>query len=94
MEKDKVIKANAPEKIYIGIVPSDLGNYKYTTVGKDFPEAEEYTHTDAFIEKAVSYLNSELYDWVQTTNPNQRSFANVIPKRDFIEDFINYMKGE
>lgn len=41
-----------PEEIYIGIVPSDLGNYTYTTVGKDFPNAIEYIRTDAFIEKA------------------------------------------
>lgn len=39
-------------------------------------------------------LNSKLYDWVQTTNPNQRSYANTIMKQDFIEDFRKYMKGE
>ena len=57
-------------------------------------EAVEYVRTDAFIEKAVSYLNSKLYDWVQTTNPNQRSCANTIMKQDFIEDFRKYMEGE
>lgn len=49
---------------------------------------------DAFVDKAVSYLNSKLYDWVQTTNPNQRSYANTIMKQDFIEDFRKYMEGE
>lgn len=46
----------APEKIHIGIVPSSLNSYTYITCGKDFPNAVEYTRTDAFIEKACSIL--------------------------------------
>ena len=62
---DEGMKTNeAPEKIYIGIVPSDLGNYKYTTVGKDFPDAVEYTRTDAFIEKALSWLKNHYRDYM------------------------------
>lgn len=78
----------APEKFYTD------GNGLFPTSQRHCDSDIEYVRTDAFIEKAVSYLNSKLYDFVQTTNPNQRSYANTIMKQDFIEDFINYMKGE
>ena len=88
------MKANeAPEKLYLH--PTAKGNVGASWL--TFPltnEDVEYARTDAFIKKAVSYLNSKLYDWVQTTNPNQRSYANTIMKEEFIEDFRNYLKGE
>lgn len=82
----------APEKIYVHVKNDKVTNtWNSTFIGvRDI----EYTRTDAFIEKLESYLNSQLYDWVSITNPDQRSCANVIPKKDFIEDFRNYMKGE
>lgn len=46
---------------------------------------------DAFIEKAVNYLNSKLYDWVQIEHPNPSVSHNTILKQDFIEEFKNYM---
>lgn len=85
------MKANAPEKLYLDAT-SKCGDTVFTIKNNDTDI--EYTRTDAFIEKAVSYLNSKLYDWVQTTNPNQRSYANTIMKQDFIEDFVNYMEIE
>lgn len=87
------MKAEVPEKIYVHVrANKELGT---TWHSKKITNSDiEYTRTDAFIEKAVSYLNSKLYDWVQTTNPNQRSYANTIMKQDFIEGFKNYMKGE
>ena len=54
----------------------------------------EYTRTDAFIEKAVSYLKSKLYDWVRIEHPNPSVSPELIIKQDFIEDFKNYMKEE
>ena len=78
----------APEKIWVHEVSARELDIPF----KDYHI--EYIRADAFIEKAVSYLNSKLYDWVQTTNTNQRSYANTIMKQDFIEDFKNYMKGE
>lgn len=78
------MKANeAPEKLYMNWINYPLEEMQV-----------EYTRTDAFIEKVADYFNSKLYDWVSITNPDQRSCANVIPKKGFIEDFINYMKGE
>lgn len=78
----------APKKIYIPTILA-ANTVRYKEEG-----SIEYIRKDAFIEKAISYLNSKLYDWVQTTNPNQRSYANTIMKQNFIEDFRNYMKGE
>lgn len=59
----------------------------------DTLEVKEINSTDTFIEKIENYLNSQLYDWVSITNPDQRSHPNVIPKKDFIDGFKNYMKG-
>ena len=92
------MKANeAPEKIYV--VDATFPDYVYfdgspINTKKIDDHDIEYTRTDAFIDKIENYLNSKLYDWVSITNLDQRSYANVIPKKDFIEDFINYMKGE
>jgi hypothetical protein len=86
------MKANTPERLYLS--ETIYSTYLYQVPDPDDESAVEYIRTDAFIKKAVSYLNSKLYDWVQTTNPNQRSYANTIMKQDFIEDFRNYMKGE
>ena len=39
-----------PIKIYVGIVPSEVGQgRKYTTVSKDFPKASEYICKDALL---------------------------------------------
>ena len=84
-----------PKKIQIHFIKNDYD--AWCIRGYSFLEDKqmgmvEYTRTDVFGEKAVSYLNSKLYDWVQTTNPNQRSHANTIMKQDFIEDFEEYLK--
>lgn len=79
------MKANEmPERIYL----FDYNDAMVTPLEGD----TTYVRENAFIEKAVGYLNSKLYDWVQTTNPNQRSCANTIMKQDFIEDFRKYME--
>jgi hypothetical protein len=88
------MEANAPEKIYLFENPvSGTPDDRWLSKRSDDNDIE-YIRTDVFIEKAVNYLNSKLYDWVQTTNPDQRSYANTMMKQDFIEDFKNYMKGE
>ena len=82
------MKANeAPEKIYVHEASAP-------ELTENLPYHIEYTRTDAFIEKVEDYLNSQLYDWVSVTNPDQRSHPNVIPKEDFIDGFKNYIKGK
>ena len=87
----------APEKIYL---QQNTTTDCYEEWCPEWFEARakdtdiEYIRTDAFIEKIENYLNSQLYDWVSITNPDQMSHPNVIPKKDFIEDFKDYMKGE
>ena len=89
------MNANAPEKIYIGVVPSDLGNNRYTTVGKDFPDAEEYAHVDAFIEKACSFLeeNIEEEDCKIGSSEWTELRAEYKSLDSFIRAFREYMKG-
>lgn len=54
------MKANAPEKIYI--CPSELAgiDYEEEWFERPFGDSVEYTRTDAFIEKATSYIQQHL----------------------------------
>ena len=81
------MKANeSPEKIYM---PNELLSEEWTrhVEGQDI----EYTRTDAFIERAVNFLNNNLDDVVEI-----RVSGTIIPhrvlKRDFIDEFAKYMK--
>ena len=75
----------APEKIYIH---PDIG-------GREFlrpwlrraanNESVEYTRTDVIVERAEKYLHEHLVEyWSQRVTDGSK----------FIEDFIDYMKGE
>jgi hypothetical protein len=79
----------APEKIHIGIVPSSLNSYTYITCGKDFPNAVEYTRTNAFIEKACEWLKNSSYGYL-TENWGEIE----LDRETLAVDFENYMKGE
>lgn len=76
-------REEVPDKIHIGIRPSEFGGCVLTTVDKDFPNAVEYTHTDAFIEKACEWLA-----------PVFKDLAGYYSGAELLDDFKNYMKGE
>lgn len=87
-ERRMNMKANeAPEKIYR--TTTYLDNDKGKTLWKEAPvkgaENIEYTHTDAFIEKACSWLNDNAIKYWGT---------EFVDNGEMIEDFRNYMKGE
>lgn len=82
-KKNKVMKANVPEKIYIN---SNLEN-RTRLIGKGDISFIEYTRTDAFIEKAVSWLK-EHREAVETED---NGIMGWIPDY-FIEDFRKYME--
>ena len=48
----------------------------------------EYTRTDAFIEKAVCFLNDKLSDRVEIGLG-----TSIVGKQEFIDDFRKHMKG-
>ena len=100
------MKANeAPEKIYLKVCGScetnDCDNCKFEDLednvtwckDKIFGKDVEYTRTDAFIEKALEFLDGCIPDYIDLTHANVDTFMHVDNKR-FIEDFKNYMKGE
>lgn len=77
------MKANeAPEKIYLEAVYPDNGvlpnGLNYTSSPTDI----EYTRTDAFIKKASFWLECNLSD------------RPVEDRKFWVEDFVNYIKGE
>lgn len=76
------MKANAPERLYLS--ETIYSTYLYQVPDPDDESAVEYTRTDAFIKKAVSFIrNCTSYDGL-----------GYKAKCVNIEDFKNYMKGE
>lgn len=77
------MKANkAQEKLYL--LPNGLISYCRNT-----NDDIEYTHTDAFIEKACEYMRNHIDP--QLTIYHEQTWK----KRDeFIRNFKRYMKGE
>ena len=70
----------APEKIYIDDFGSELSHDWHTE--HCYEKDIEYTRTDAFVEKAVEWLDSVF-------KANMGYYVGL----QAIEDFKNYMKG-
>lgn len=76
----------APKKLYIDLFKGEF-NVSYSPANNSI----EYVNTDAFIEKALSYLNSKFYF--------HNAFYGVVSTdfnamEELFEDFKKYMKGE
>ena len=97
------MKANeVPEQIYLQICgdcpQSDCDNCKFEDLednitwckDKIFEKDVEYTRTNAFIEKAVNFLEMLGYGFTITDNITH----TIYDKEQLIEDFKKYMKGE
>ena len=81
------MKANeAPEKLYMNWVNYPLEEMQV-----------EYTRTDAFIEKACEWIETNMDDYIHveydTVTGKPTNEAHIAHKK-VVEDFINYMKGE
>ena len=75
------MKANeAPKKIYISPLPNHSDGYVGVAWDEPHKTMVEYTRTDAFIEKACSWLKNNL--------------QGVVGWNIYIDDFRKYMKGE
>lgn len=87
------MKANeAPEKIYLQ--PSAIEQLPHQNIVYTKPLADnsiEYTRTDAFIEKALKFLDEKFY----FNNLHHGIESGVFDsEEEMFEDFINYMKGD
>lgn len=78
----------APEKIYL--YASDRAGEEYEDEWSTFPwgECVEYTRTDAFIEKAVEWLENH-NDYIDVKDGNVTYFD----MEKCVEDFRKAMKG-
>ena len=77
------MKANeAPEKIYLERILCSNEVYDNWKAQKTISDDIEYTRTDAFIEKTISWLKE------------QDEMVGVSFQEDFLERFKNHMKGE
>lgn len=80
---------NVPEKIYLATT-EEVQNLDTSFVGiahsdpHDIVNPVEYTHKEAFIEKACDWLRIELVNFEDYIGMGET----------FIEDFKKYMKGE
>ena len=78
------MKANAPEKLYL--LSNGLISYC-----RNNENDVEYTRTDAFIEKALAYLNGMFY----FNNLHYVVENNTLKcMEEMFDDFIEYMRGE
>lgn len=85
----------APEKIYIFENPiSGTPDDRWLSKRSDDNDIE-YTHTDAFIEKAEDFISRKICDYIVHYNygPNNDMETMYVDSR-FFEDFKNYMKEE
>ena len=86
----KVMKVNAPEKLYFG--ESDKGILDiYST--KESDNEVEYIRTDAFIEKAAEWLDNNLWNYYDTGNIGDFETLRFEHFTQMIEDFRKYIKG-
>jgi len=81
----------APEKIYIDDFGSELSFDWHTE--HCYEKDIEYTRTDAFIEKAYRWLDSNftMSDTMSIVSFQTYMFDSI---EEMFEDFKNYMKGE
>ena len=70
----------APEKLYLS--QTEDGTHYYTPAIPFEREHVEYTRTDAFIEKAVCFLNDKLSDRVEIGLG-----TSIVGKQEFIDDY-------
>lgn len=84
----------APEKIILS-ADKDTKIIHDEWVVKDLTDdiKIEYTRSDAFIEKALKFLDGCIPEYVDLKHANVDTFMNVDNKR-FIEDFRKYMEGK
>ena len=92
----------SPEKIYLQVCgecnANDCENCKFEDLeenitwckDKIFKKDIEYTRTDAFIEKAVNFLEMLGCGFTITDHITHTNYG----KEQLIKDFRNYMKGE
>jgi hypothetical protein len=85
----------APEKIYLrkrNKLPLEVVCDKwYETDLQNIYGSVEYTRTDAFIEKALAYLNEKFYFNNLHYAVENNTFHCM---EEMFEDFKNYIKGE
>lgn len=80
----------APEKIYVKITHPISDEYTEIIAFED-GDGIEYTRTDAFIEKVLSWLKNHYRDYMYNpTGKRLEGFFGI----DMCNDFENYIKGE
>ena len=85
---DKNLEIEAPEKLYLS--KNIYSTYMYQVPDPDDDTQIEYVRKDAFIEKAVNFLEMLGYGFTITDNITKSLYDNT----QLIEDFKNYMTNE
>ena len=83
----------APDNIYLFRNPNGIILGTWFLDSNEQYGSIEYTRTDAFIERVARYLEYKLNDRVEI-QVDGTLIPSLTSKEAFIEEFINYMKGE
>jgi len=76
-----------PEKIYIN--PNI--EHRIWLIGKTDVNSVEYVDADAFMEKALDYIENNIYDHYDGDN-EYGVCGGFVKKEEFIDGFRNFMK--
>jgi len=76
-----------PEKIYIN---PNIEN-RIWLIGKTDVNSVEYVDADAFMEKALDYIENNIYDHYDGDN-EYGVCGGFVKKEEFIDGFKNFMK--
>ena len=79
------MKANAPEKLYINLFKGEYNVCNYP-VGN----AQEYTRTDAFIDKASEFIEQNITGYIDVTHKG--GDENITLQSEFVNYFKEFMK--
>lgn len=83
----------APEKLYVNIYDHLTQKGYYAFTNKITEDDIEYVHKDDFIEKAVEWLDNNLWNYYDTGNIGDFETLRFEHFTQMIEDFRKYMKG-
>ena len=86
---NKVMKANAPKKIYIFDNP--ILDFTKLSVRQGSDDIE-YIRKDAFIEKACEFISLNAADYIDVTHKG--GIEHLALQERFIDEFRKYMEGE
>ena len=86
----------APEKLYIDFRDRKESTWRCAYTEKAMANDIEYTRTNAFIEKALRWIEENICEYCEGENiiftASNIQYIDIFNQQQFVEDFKNYLK--